>query len=91
MYLVMKWWNKFFIGYKWFFYCKGVVVINYFEVGGFICSNEDVVYFNLQFHFLFVVVCYDGILLSGGHGYQVYVGFMNFEFRGLVKIWFIDL
>jgi len=86
VYPAMKWWNKPFIGYQWLFHRKGAAATNHFEAGGFIRSNDDVDYPNLQFHFLPVAVRYDGTSPSGGHGYQVHVGPMNSESRGSVKI-----
>lgn len=65
--------------------------MNYFEVGGFVCSNEEVFYFNLMFYFLLFVICYDGSLLEVGYGYQVYIGLMYFNLIGLVKICLMDL
>jgi choline dehydrogenase len=82
----MQWWNKPYVGYQWLFHRKGAAASNHFEAGGFIRSNEDVEYPNLQFHFLPVAVRYDGTSPSGGHGYQVHVGPMNSESRGSVKI-----
>lgn len=86
MYPAMQWWNKPYVGYQWLFHRKGAAASNHFEAGGFIRSNEDVEYPNLQFHFLPVAVRYDGTSPSGGHGYQVHVGPMNSESRGSVKI-----
>jgi len=86
MYPAMQWWNKPWVGYQWLFHRKGAAASNHFEAGGFIRSNEDVEYPNLQFHFLPVAVRYDGTSPSGGHGYQVHVGPMNSEARGSVKI-----
>src|SRR5262249_42106069 len=56
------------------------------EAGGFIRSNDDVDYPNIQFHFLPVAIRYDGTSPSGGHGYQVHVGPMYSDARGTVKI-----
>ncbi len=82
----LKWWRKPYIGYQWLFHRRGPAATNHFEAGGFIRSNTDVAYPNLQFHFLPLAVRYDGTEPKGGHGYQVHVGPMNSDARGHVKI-----
>ena len=59
---------------------------NHFEGGGFVRSNDDVAYPNLMFHFLPIAVRYDGSSPAGGDGYQVHVGPMYSDARGIVKI-----
>lgn len=86
LYPALKWWRKPLIGYQWLFHRKGPAATNHFEAGGFIRSNEDVEYPNLQFHFLPVAIRYDGSFPAGGHGYQVHVGPMNSNARGTIKI-----
>lgn len=86
MYPSLKWYRKPFIGYQWLFHRKGAAATNHFEGGGFIRSNEDVEYPNLQFHFLPLAIRYDGTSPSGGHGYQVHVGPMTSDARGHIKI-----
>lgn len=90
LYPALKWWNKPRIGYQWLFHRKGAAASNHFEAGGFVRSNQDVKYPNLQFHFLPLAVRYDGSSPAGGHGYQVHVGPMNSDARGHVKIRSID-
>ena len=53
--------------------------------GGFVRSNDDVAYPNLMYHFLPIAVRYDGTLPpgGGGHGYQVHVGPMYSDVRGI--------
>ena len=82
----MKWWNAPWIGFQWLFMRSGPAATNHFEGGGFIRSNEDVEYPNLQFHFLPLSVRYDGSGQSSEHGYQVHVGPMNSDARGHIKI-----
>lgn len=82
----MKWWNAPWIGFQWLFMRTGPASTNHFEGGGFIRSNEDVAYPNLQFHFLPLSVRYDGSGQSSEHGYQVHVGPMNSDARGHIKI-----
>ena len=82
----LKWWNKPWIGFQWLFLRRGPAATNHFEAGGFVRSNADVAYPNLQFHFLPLAVRYDGSSPATGHGYQVHVGPMNSDARGSVKI-----
>ena len=64
----------------------GAAATNHFEAGGFIRSNDDVEYPNLQFHFLPLAIRYDGTQPPSGHGYQVHVGPMYSDALGSVKI-----
>jgi choline dehydrogenase len=82
----LKWWRKPFIGYQWLFHRKGAAATNHFEAGGFIRSNDEVDYPNIQFHFLPLAIRYDGTSPEGGHGYQVHVGPMYSDAKGSVKI-----
>jgi choline dehydrogenase len=86
VYPALKWYNKPWVGLEWLLFKKGPAASNHFEGGGFVCSNEDVDYPNLMFHFLPVAIRYDGTSPSGGHGYQVHVGPMYSDSRGSVKI-----
>jgi choline dehydrogenase len=82
----LKWYNKPWVGAQWLFLRSGPAATNHFEAGGFIRSNQDVVYPNLMFHFLPLAIRYDGSSPKGGHGYQVHVGPMYSDARGSVKI-----
>ncbi len=82
----LKWWKKPYIGFQWLFQRKGAAATNHFEAGGFIRSNDDVDYPNIQFHFLPLAVRYDGSQPSQEHGYQVHVGPMYSNAIGSVKI-----
>ncbi len=86
LYPALKWWNKPKIGFQWLFQRKGAAASNHFEAGGFIRSNNEVTYPNIQFHFLPLAVRYDGTSPAEGHGYQVHIGPMNSDARGNVKI-----
>ena len=74
------------IGLQWLFQRKGIGASNHFEAGGFIRSNEEVNYPNLQYHFLPLAIRYDGKAPQEGHGFQLHVGPMNTDVRGSVKI-----
>ena len=82
----LKWWRQPWIGFQWLFMRKGIGASNHFESGGFIRSNDEVEYPNLQYHFLPIAIRYDGSVAQEGHGYQVHVGPMNTDVRGTVKI-----
>ena len=79
-------WRRPFIGFQWLFFRSGPGATNHFEGGGFVRSNDDVVYPNLMFHFLPLAIRYDGSAGAEGHGYQVHVGPMYSDARGSVKI-----
>jgi choline dehydrogenase len=83
-------WRRPWIGFQWLFFRRGPGATNHFEGGGFVRSNEDVVYPNLMFHFLPLAIRYDGSAGAEGHGYQVHVGPMYSDARGSVKIVSID-
>jgi choline dehydrogenase len=82
----LKWRNRPVVGAKWLFGRSGPGATNHFEGGGFACSNDDVTYPNLMFHFLPIAIRYDGSQPEGGHGYQVHIGPMYSDSRGTVKI-----
>jgi choline dehydrogenase len=81
----LKWRNRPAVGLRWLLFRSGPGATNHFEAGGFIRSNDEVVYPNLMFHFLPVAIRYDGSAPQG-HGYQVHVGPMYSDARGSVKI-----
>jgi choline dehydrogenase len=78
-------WRWPWIGLQWIAR-RGPAASNHFEAGGFVCSNDDVEYPNLMFHFLPIAVRYDGSGPTEGHGYQVHVGPMYSDARGSVRI-----
>lgn len=82
----LQWQNQPKIGLEWLFANKGTGASNHFEAGGFIRSNDQVEYPNLQYHFLPIAIRYDGSVANQGHGYQVHVGPMNTDVRGHVKL-----
>nr|WP_287413160.1 choline dehydrogenase [Pseudodesulfovibrio sp.] len=86
MYPALKWYNQPWIGLKWLLAGKGEAATNHFEAGGFIRSNDQLEYPNIQYHFLPIAIRYDGSAPNEGHGYQVHVGPMNTDVRGHVKI-----
>ena len=71
------------IGAEWLFLRRGVGATNHFEAGGFIRSNDQVDYPNLMFHFLPIAIRYDGSQPAAEHGYQVHIGPMYSDVRGI--------
>ena len=74
------------IGFDWLFRRKGTGTSNHFEAGGFIRSNDEVKYPNLQFHFLPIAIRYDGSAPNEGHGFQLHVGPVSSDVRGEINI-----
>ncbi len=81
----LRWWNKPWIGYRWLFHRSGPAATNHFEAGGFVRSNDEATYPNVQFHFLPLAIRYDGTQPGHGHGYQVHVGPVLSDARGSVR------
>jgi choline dehydrogenase len=82
----LKWRNRPAVGARWLFGRTGPGATNHFEGGGFACSNDEVAYPNLMFHFLPIAIRYDGSQPAGGHGYQVHIGPMYSDSRGTAMI-----
>ena len=59
---------------------------NQFETLGFIRSDKNIPYPDIQYHFLPVAIRYDGTAPAAGHGFQLHVGPMRSKSRGHVKI-----
>ena len=82
----LRWWRKPDLGYRWLFHRSGPAATNHFEGGGFLRSNDDVAYPNVQLHFLPLAIRYDGSSPAQAHGFQVHAGPMNSDARGHVRI-----
>jgi choline dehydrogenase len=78
--------SKMLIGMQWMFFKSGPGATNQFETLGFIRSDKNIPYPDIQFHFLPVAIRYDGTAPSEGHGFQLHVGPMRSGSRGYVKI-----
>ena len=78
--------SKLLIGMQWMFLKSGPGATNQFETLGFIRSDKNISYPDIQFHFLPVAIRYDGKAPSEGHGFQLHVGPMRSGSRGHVKI-----
>ena len=86
MYYALQPWNQVRIGLQWYLFNTGEGASNQFEAGGFIRSNDEVPYPNLQYHFLPIAISYDGTTPQEQHGFQAHVGPMLSDARGHVKI-----
>ena len=82
----LKWWRKPDLGARWLFGRSGPGATNHFEGGGFLRSNDDVAYPNVQLHFLPLAIRYDGTAPAAEHGFQVHAGPMNSDARGTLAI-----
>ncbi len=78
--------SKLLIGMQWMFFKSGPGATNQFETLGFIRSDKNIPYPDIQFHFLPVAIRYDGKAPSEGHGFQLHVGPMRSKSRGFVKL-----
>ncbi len=82
----LKWYNQPGVGVEWLLKKTGAAATNHFEAGGFLRSNRDVAWPNVQLHFLPLAIRYDGSMPSAGHGYQVHAGPMVSDARGTVRL-----
>ena len=74
------------IGLEWLLFSNGLGTTNHFEVGGFINSEVNNDYPDIQFHFLPVAMSYDGKNQASRHGFQVHTGPMLSKSRGSVTL-----
>ena len=82
----LGWLGKGLIGTKWLATRKGLGATNHFEAGGFIKSDPELDYPDIQFHFLPVAMSYDGKVKASQHGFQVHTGPMLSKSRGTIKL-----
>ena len=73
-------------GMRWLLTREGVASSNLFEVAGYIRSNDQVPYPNLQSGFMAAAASYDGSKSYAGHGYQAHMDLMRPTSRGRVKL-----
>ena len=78
--------SKALIGARWLMFKSGLGASNQFETLGFIRSDKNIPYPDIQYHFLPVAIRYDGTAPAAGHGFQLHVGPMRSKSRGHVKI-----
>lgn len=78
--------SKGLIGLEWLVFKKGLGITNHFESCGFIRSDADKEWPDIQYHFLPAAMRYDGKAAVKGHGYQVHVGPNKPKSRGHVRI-----
>lgn len=78
--------NKLKIGLEWIFAGRGLGASNQFEAGGFIRTNSQEKWPNIQYHFLPIAVNYNGSNPINYHSFQFHVGSMRSESRGRVRL-----
>ncbi len=71
---------------QWYIFKKGLGVSNQFETLGFLKTDKQQKYPNLQYHFLPLAINYDGSSPHSGDGFQFHVGTMRSKSRGFVAI-----
>ncbi|MFB9148028.1 choline dehydrogenase [Halomonas alkalicola] len=86
LYPALKWWNQPKIGAEWLFLGRGIGASNQFESCGFIRSNDQEAWPNLQYHFLPIAISYNGKSAVQAHGFQAHVGSMRSESRGRIRL-----
>ncbi len=82
----LKLYNQPAIGAEWLFNGTGTGASNQFEGGGFIRSNEEFAWPNLQYHFLPVAINYNGSNPIKEHSFQMHVGSMRSPSRGRIHV-----
>ena len=78
--------SKALIGMQWLLFKNGIGASNQFETLGFIRSQAGIPYPDIQFHFLPAAIRYDGKSASRVDGFQLHVGPMRSQSRGVVHI-----
>ncbi|MGJ7458670.1 choline dehydrogenase [Halomonas sp. RA08-2] len=86
LYPALKWVNQPKIGAQWLFLGSGIGASNQFESCGFIRSNDQEAWPNLQYHFLPIAISYNGKSAVQAHGFQAHVGSMRSESRGRIRL-----
>jgi choline dehydrogenase len=82
----LKLYNQPAIGAEWLFNGSGIGASNQFEAGGFIRSDEEFEWPNIQYHFLPVAINYNGSNPIKTHSFQAHVGSMRSPSRGRVQV-----
>lgn len=86
LYSQLNLFSKAAIGLRWLLTKSGHGATNHFESAGFIRTNANVPYPDLQYHFLPVAIRYDGRSPVKNHGFQVHLGPMRSDSRGAVTL-----
>ncbi|PRC91994.1 choline dehydrogenase [Solimicrobium silvestre] len=82
----LKLYNQPKIGAEWLFLGTGIGATNQFEAGGFIRSNENFAWPNIQYHFLPVAINYNGSNPIKVHSFQAHMGSMRSPSRGRIAL-----
>ncbi len=78
--------NQALIGAEWLFLGAGIGASNQFEAGGFIRSDDNFAWPNIQYHFLPIAVNYNGSNPIKVHSFQAHMGSMRSHSRGRVRL-----
>lgn len=78
--------GKAWTGLRWLLTKGGLGASNHFEAAAFLRSSPSIPYPDIQYHFLPLMVRYDGKSPAGGHGFQAHVGPMRSKSRGKVML-----
>ena len=78
--------GKLMAGIRWVLSKDGPASTNLFEVAGYIRSNDEVPYPNVQSCFMAIAASYDGSNSHRGHGYQAHFDMMRPTSRGRVQL-----
>jgi choline dehydrogenase len=78
--------NQALIGAEWLFLGTGIGASNQFEAGGFIRSDDNFAWPNIQYHFLPIAVNYNGSNPIKVHSFQAHMGSMRSHSRGRVRL-----
>lgn len=74
------------IGAEWLFLGTGIGASNQFEAGGFISTDRNNPWPNIQYHFLPVAINYNGSNPIKVHSFQAHMGSMRSQSRGRVHL-----
>jgi len=74
------------IGAEWLFLGTGIGASNQFEAGGFISTDRNNPWPNIQYHFLPVAINYNGSNPIKVHSFQAHMGSMRSKSRGRVHL-----
>ena len=74
------------VGIQWLLTKRGVCSTNLLEVAGYIRSNPEILYPDLQLTFMAIAASYDGSHSYHGHGYQALFDLMRPASRGRIRL-----
>ena len=78
--------NKLAVGLRWFWDRGGIAASNIWEMGGQICTNDNIKQPNVQFHFAPIYYEYTGRKLELFQGFQFNIDQLRPKSRGEIKL-----